>query len=74
MLAFLCCYPSSEKQLFVSDGTEPEPEQPEEDENRVDTFEVLEQETESEREVGSFEGYHDAKGASADEEGTLLAF
>ena len=26
MLAFLCCYPSSEKQLFVSDGTELEPE------------------------------------------------
>ena len=65
---------SAEEDRLEEIGTEPEPEQPEEDENRVDTFEVLEQETESEREVGSFEGYHDAKGASADEEGTLLAF
>ena len=65
---------SAEEDRLEEIGTEPEPEQPEEDENRADTFEVLEQETESEREVGSFEGYHDAKGASADEEGTLLAF
>ena len=65
---------SAEEDRLEEIVTEPEPEQPEEDENRVDTFEVLEQETESEREVGSFEGYHDAKGASADEEGTLLAF
>ena len=63
---------SAEEDRLEEIGTEPE--QPEEDENRGDIFEVSEQETESEREVGSFEGYHDAKGASADEEGTLLAF
>ena len=63
---------SAEEDRLEEIGTEPE--QPEEDENRADIFEVSEPESESEREVGSFEGYLDAKGASADEEGTLLAF
>lgn len=54
-------------------GSEPELDRNREEVDQAELFEVSESETGSELEFESLEDGHDAKGASADEEGTTNA-